>query len=446
MVLTTLVLPMRLRRDLHSPVHRTCRPRGRCRKMMRRESPTCLFAHNGGSHRHRGYSPLSPLVEDLLGIWKDVAGFPLCKSQTTLKPDWKETLNCEGFSPDEVELEISKGKVCVSCCHEENDGRGNVDIRQLKKTINVPEDVDCEKLRASFNRRAILVITAPRKPDGEEKKADAAAKSVEHMDLDWQREEEESSCRDCVEEDKGDTSDSSGEDMDIQKVDSIDLTQDEVAEQNPEADVCVQPESKPLDNDVQIVEDKFEAEVTEQSENETLEKDVQMVGEKFEEEVSLHPENKTFDKDVQMIEKKLEEEALKQPDDISQNIASQPEMVCNADNHNKEEPALQKETAAVEPENRLFEIHVDMKNFNPDSIEVKLNGNTLTISGKQEDKDEATGKVVSSRAVYRRFVIPDYVNCDLLTSSLDSQGLMIISAPYKSAEDLAEKVIPISVQ
>lgn len=438
MVLTTLVLPMRLQRDMNSPVHRTCRPRGRCRKMMRRESPACLFAHTGQPHRYRGHLPLSPFVEDLLGIWKDV--FPLRKSKVALKPDWKETLNCEGFSPEEVYFEISKGKICVSCRHEENDGKGNLDIRQLKKTFIVPDDVDCEKLRATFSRRATLVITAPRKPDGEGKKAD---KSAENKEQDWQTDEEEYPYRDCLEEDQGEVSDSSGEDMDIQKIVSVDLTQDEPDEPTPETDACVQQlESKPLEKEAQ---ETTEAGCSEQPENEPTDRDVQMVTKgKSEEEVSQHPAN-SVGKDVEMVDENPKQKVPEQTEETPCDTATQSETTDDPVNHTKEEPTLQKEIASVQPENRLFEIHVDMKNFNPDSIEVKLNGNTLTISGRQEKKDDATGEVVSSRAVYRRFLIPEYVNCDLLASSLDSQGLMIISAPYKSVEDLAEKVIPISV-
>ncbi|XP_064604397.1 uncharacterized protein LOC135469747 [Liolophura sinensis] len=439
MLFSTSVMPVSFHHNRHIPLHVTYQPRGRCRRGLshgpqgpaQHGPPAWFIAPAGGPHRHRDALCLPPFLEDVFGVWKEVAGIPSNKEgKTKPKPVWKDSVDCDGFFPEEISINVSDGKVIVNCRHETNDGAGNVDVRQLKRTINVPEDVDSDKMTVTLSTKGLVVIKAPTKTGDKETRKETPVKAEESVVQNGQS-DDECSCKDCQEIDPGETTDSSVDGMDIQAETPADLTKEKIMEENPKPEAPVQPGKKALEKEVKKTEEIPDPEPFEQVDSEHDDMNTTRVESKkseVEASVGQQLESEPQHTDIPKKDSTHETENLKQPEKITAETLME-----------------EKTETSEEPGNRLFEIHVDMKKFNPDSIEVKLNGNALTISGKQEDKDEATGKVVSSRAVYRRFYIPDHVNCDLLTSSLDSHGQMTISAPYKTEEDLAEKVIPISV-
>lgn len=91
-----------------------------------------------------------------------------------------------------------------------------------------------------------------------------------------------------------------------------------------------------------------------------------------------------------------------------------------------------------------FKIDVDVKQFTPNEITVKVKDNSILVEAKHEEKEDEHGYV--SRQFTRRYVLPDGVDLDKITSSLTPEGFLVVEAPKKVPESAqgVERSIPIS--
>lgn len=88
-----------------------------------------------------------------------------------------------------------------------------------------------------------------------------------------------------------------------------------------------------------------------------------------------------------------------------------------------------------------FRVNLDVQQFKPEEITVKLTGeNELTIEGKHEEKEDEHGFI--SRHFVRRYILPK--NCDTaqLQSKLSSDGVLTITAPT-IGKQIEHREIPI---
>ena len=75
-----------------------------------------------------------------------------------------------------------------------------------------------------------------------------------------------------------------------------------------------------------------------------------------------------------------------------------------------------------------YTLRLDYNNFDPNDISVKVEYDTLVVTGKQEKKRDG---VVESREYVQKFNVPKNVIADRLTCNLDSNGYLRIEAPIK---------------
>jgi len=98
---------------------------------------------------------------------------------------------------------------------------------------------------------------------------------------------------------------------------------------------------------------------------------------------------------------------------------------------------------------KKFEVKLNVTNFTPEEITIKVKGNNLLVEAKHEEKrDEKHGKQgYVSRQFTRRYILPDDVDLEQLSSSMDAQGktLTIHALKKKLQLDGSERVIPITV-
>jgi len=73
-----------------------------------------------------------------------------------------------------------------------------------------------------------------------------------------------------------------------------------------------------------------------------------------------------------------------------------------------------------------FEISLDAKDYKPEDLDVKVEGNSIVITAKQE-LPEAGG--VRTRVFEQKFSLPSGVKAELVRSSLTREGLLVITAP-----------------
>lgn len=105
---------------------------------------------------------------------------------------------------------------------------------------------------------------------------------------------------------------------------------------------------------------------------------------------------------------------------------------------------LQKDFETVQKlDENGFHFKLDVQQFKPDEINVKLDENVVTVEGKHEERSDAHGTI--ERHFVRRFALPKgHVNMEELKSSLSSDGVLTITAP-KLTQSIENKsrVIPI---
>jgi HSP20 family molecular chaperone IbpA len=67
-----------------------------------------------------------------------------------------------------------------------------------------------------------------------------------------------------------------------------------------------------------------------------------------------------------------------------------------------------------------YKLALNMQQYSPDDITIKLNGQELTV--------EAVGQ---GEQFHQKHIIPDTIDLDALSSSFSSDGVLVIKAPKK---------------
>ncbi|XP_018576297.1 alpha-crystallin A chain-like [Anoplophora glabripennis] len=105
---------------------------------------------------------------------------------------------------------------------------------------------------------------------------------------------------------------------------------------------------------------------------------------------------------------------------------------------------LQDTGVSVSSDKDKFQANVDVAQFKPEEISVKITGdNVVTVEGKHEEKEDEHGYI--SRHFVRRYVLPENCNIKEVKSKLSSDGVLTITAPKVSEEKAIEhREIPIT--
>lgn len=99
------------------------------------------------------------------------------------------------------------------------------------------------------------------------------------------------------------------------------------------------------------------------------------------------------------------------------------------------------QVVAKRDENTGFEVNVDVQQFKPEEITVKVVDNSIVVEAKHEERRDEHGYV--SRQFTRRYVLPEDCDLDKVASNLSSDGVLTLFAPKKQAITSGERVIPV---
>ncbi|XP_033211349.1 protein lethal(2)essential for life-like [Belonocnema kinseyi] len=99
--------------------------------------------------------------------------------------------------------------------------------------------------------------------------------------------------------------------------------------------------------------------------------------------------------------------------------------------------------STVHTDKDKFQVTLDVQQFHPEEIKVKVVGKNVIIEGKHEEKEDEHGWI--SRQFTRKYLVPEQCDIDQLSSHLSSDGVLMISAPRKQLadEEKRERVIQI---
>ncbi|KAG8323606.1 hypothetical protein J6590_001325 [Homalodisca vitripennis] len=89
-----------------------------------------------------------------------------------------------------------------------------------------------------------------------------------------------------------------------------------------------------------------------------------------------------------------------------------------------------------------LKINLDVRQFSPDELSVKIVEDYIIVEGKHEERGDEHGLV--SRHFIRRYRLPGKVDKAGLISNLSSDGILQIYAPKEPPSDEDEREIPIT--
>lgn len=91
-----------------------------------------------------------------------------------------------------------------------------------------------------------------------------------------------------------------------------------------------------------------------------------------------------------------------------------------------------------------FQVCLDVQQFTPSEINVKVMDNFIVVEGKHEERADDLGLI--SRQFTRRYALPKGYNMNDVVSTLSSDGVLTIKAPPVNKEpEIKEKVVPIQI-
>ncbi|XP_054714837.1 protein lethal(2)essential for life-like [Uloborus diversus] len=98
----------------------------------------------------------------------------------------------------------------------------------------------------------------------------------------------------------------------------------------------------------------------------------------------------------------------------------------------------------VKNDDKQLEIALNVSQFKPEELEVKIVNNFIVIHAKHEEKSDEHGFI--SREFTRKYMLPTGCEEEKVTSSLSPEGILTIIAPKKAIEDkpAEERNVPIA--
>lgn len=91
--------------------------------------------------------------------------------------------------------------------------------------------------------------------------------------------------------------------------------------------------------------------------------------------------------------------------------------------------ASQSGLSQVQNDSANFKVNLDVQQFKPDEVSVKVVNGYIVVDGKHEERSDEHGFI--SRQFTRRYKVPDNVDPDTISSTLSSDGVLSVGAPKK---------------
>lgn len=102
-------------------------------------------------------------------------------------------------------------------------------------------------------------------------------------------------------------------------------------------------------------------------------------------------------------------------------------------------------TSTIQADKNKFQVSLDVQQFAPEEMSVKVVGKNVVVEGKHEEKQDEHGWI--SRQFVRKYIVPEQCDIDQLKSSLSSDGILMITAPRKEIDPTSknERIIKIQI-
>lgn len=91
-------------------------------------------------------------------------------------------------------------------------------------------------------------------------------------------------------------------------------------------------------------------------------------------------------------------------------------------------------TSTVKADKNQFQVVLDVQQFKPEEINVKVVDRCVIVEGKHEEQRDEHGWI--SRQFTRKYMIPEQCDIEQVTSALSSDGVLSITVPRKDVPKL----------
>lgn len=85
--------------------------------------------------------------------------------------------------------------------------------------------------------------------------------------------------------------------------------------------------------------------------------------------------------------------------------------------------------STVQADKNKFQVTLDVQQFKPEEVTVKVVDKNVLIEGKHEERQDEHGWI--SRQFVRKYLVPEQCDIEQLKSTLSSDGVLTITAPRK---------------
>ncbi|XP_063981207.1 protein lethal(2)essential for life-like [Diachasmimorpha longicaudata] len=100
--------------------------------------------------------------------------------------------------------------------------------------------------------------------------------------------------------------------------------------------------------------------------------------------------------------------------------------------------------SVVKADKDRFAVSLDVQQFKPDEVNVKVVDKYIVVEGKHEDKKDDHGMI--SRHFVRKYLVPEQCDPEKASSTLSSDGVLSITVPRKPESIEQKKEKPIHIE
>ncbi|CAL7948311.1 unnamed protein product [Xylocopa violacea] len=99
--------------------------------------------------------------------------------------------------------------------------------------------------------------------------------------------------------------------------------------------------------------------------------------------------------------------------------------------------------STVQADKNKFEVTLDVSQFAPEEVNVKVSDQNVIVEAKHDEKEEGHSWV--SRQFVRKYIVPSQCNIDKIETRMSSDGILSITVPRKESlkSETNERVIKI---
>merc|ERR1712241_1315840 len=398
------------------------------------------------------------------------------------KDKMEVTLDTSGYKPDELKVEIKGGELCVEGKHEERSQSGEVMVsRQFSRRFGMPQNVKKEDIVSNLSQDGVMVITMPKEQRIEEVERGSTPIQVDHVRSSAERKTEEVSSReeksqDITNEGRVDNFEGPGEmqrrrrslskagrSRDTSRARET-VTSAINAKENKESKASgTRSSSRGRE---MVVERKEERRERGRSRARDLQvpmtlrqpflddpffkgtlKSLESTRDDF-----FKQARQSFEESLKQMESRMsnaltlntqgsndslfpKDWMMKPPAPLTDNFGSMLDrrQDCSTIKHN-------------EDDNKV-EVHLDTSGYKPDELKVQVEGNTVRVDGKHEERSQA-GAVMVSRQFVKEYALPEGSKPEGVESSLSKDGVLVLTLPKprKAINTDKSRSVPIAIK